>query len=61
MSKSKEERLLDKAADRVIREKEREEEKEAEEFAEIIQKCKNLSFPKRGEIIEVKVVQTTKE
>jgi len=61
VSKSKEERLLDKAADRVIREKEREEEKEAEEFAEIIQKCKNLSFPKRGEIIEVKVVQTTKE
>ncbi|KKM95120.1 hypothetical protein LCGC14_1191350, partial [marine sediment metagenome] len=55
MPKSKEERLLDKAADRVIREKEREEEKEAEEFAEIIQKCKNLSFPKRGEIIEVKV------
>jgi small subunit ribosomal protein S1 len=61
VSKSKEERLLDKAADRVIREKEREEEKEAEEFAEIIQKCKNLSFPKRGEIIEVKVVQATKE
>jgi small subunit ribosomal protein S1 len=61
VSKSKEERLLDKAADRVIREKKREEEKEAEDFAEIIQKCKNLSFPKRGEIIEVKVVQTTKE
>jgi len=61
VSKSKEERLLDKAADRVISQKEREEEKEAEEFAEIIQKCKNPSFPKRGEIIEVKVVQTTKE
>ncbi len=61
MSKSKEERLLDKAADTVIREKEREEEKETEEFAEIIQKANNLSFPKRGEIIEVKVVQTSKE
>ena len=31
MPKSKEERLLDKAADRVIRDKERDEEKEAEE------------------------------
>lgn len=61
MSKSKEERLLDKAGEKVIRDKEREEEKEAEEFAEIIQKCEVLSFPKRGEIIEVKVVQTTKE
>lgn len=61
MSKSKEERLLDKAADRVIREKEREEKKEAEDFAEIIQECKDLSLPKRGEIIEAKVVQTTKE
>ena len=61
MSKSKEERLLGKAADTVIREKEREEEKKVEGFAEIIQECKALSLPKRGEIIEVKVVQTTKE
>ena len=61
MSKSKEERLLDKAVDSVVRDKEREEKREAEEFAEIIQKSEILSLPKRGEIIDVTVVQTTKE
>jgi len=55
--KSKEERILDKAADRVMREKE----KEAEDFAEIIQNSENFRFPKKGEIIEAKVVQTNKE
>jgi len=60
MPKSKEERILDKAADRVMREK-KEKKEESENFAQIIRKCKNFHFPKKGEIIEAKVVQTSKE
>jgi len=54
MSNSKEEKLLDKAANKIMREK-------VEGFAQIIQRYKNFHFPKKGEIIEAKVVQTNKE
>jgi len=61
MSKSKEEKILDKAANRIMREKVEKKEEKVEGFAQIIQRCKNFHFPKKGEIIEAKVVQTSKE
>ncbi|TET09319.1 S1 RNA-binding domain-containing protein [Candidatus Aerophobetes bacterium] len=62
MSKSKEERFLDKATDRIMREKIGEKrEKKIDDFGKIVQEYGNFYFPKKGDITEAKVVQTNKE
>jgi len=62
VSKSKEERFLDKATDRIMREKIGEKrEKKIDDFGKIVQEYGNFYFPKKGDITEAKVVQTNKE
>jgi len=62
VSKSKEERFLDKATDKIMREKIGEKrEKKIDDFGKIVQEYGNFYFPKKGDITEAKVVQTNKE
>lgn len=62
MFKSKEERFLEKATDRMMREKiEKKKEEKVDDFGKIVEKYGNFYFPKKGDITEAKVVQTNKE
>ena len=62
VTKSKEERILDKAADKVIRaDLDKEAKKEKNDFTELVEAYKNFQPPKQGDVIDTKVVQVTND
>lgn len=62
VAKSKEQRILDKAADKVMRaDLDKEVEKEKTEFTELVEAYDNFQPPKQGDIVDTKVVQVTSD